>query len=990
MSEDARSVEQAESLVVELQAQLKVAQEQRDNAVAPYVDRTSRALRLLKESHTVELTRLKRQLALLDATHRSETADLRARIETVRAERAALRQGLLKSETARSELEAELRALQAGERTYGQTSIRDASGGATFPASHELPTFREVSLSVQCFISERYGQAALHAFGRDVPVLLSAPKSAPLTHTDHDVSSADPPEAVEMDAGHAQIDPEPVSTGTRLQPATDKQSNGIAQVSTSRAQLGADEPGTQGDGSDTEEEDMGSPHSLEEVPLSQLRHQIDEAIGHSDHIFVLRTLIDARQSAEFNTLGACLEALTSYETTFEASSGPVSNQIERLRSELEKVELEHSASQRAKMEENIKAMEVDINHLKALYAAGLLADKSKLSELEQQHRAAVYKMHRQASPSVDDTTAVTPQPLQLDPRIKTHAIGTATAVLRPNAVASAGRGTSVLRRLSVSQSPRSAGSFPASATPRSRASETMSAPASGSHGFGLGRRVRGGNTRLCKDLGVPMPPGKPTWLQMPSAEAVGAAFAVLGGDSGDELTRVERVAGMVWEGFQHTGAVKRACDANQSPLSSPEQLSTLLRYVRFFTYHWTVLDDVETIDGSQMTVQAFKDGCEAVGYVVSASEAAATYIDLDKADTGFVTFSDFCSFLARRIEAKEGGAQASLPPAANHPKPSPSSAARPVRTTEFSLSDIEAEIAGMIAAEKGVVSIAAGGQAGSGSSASMSPTGARLETVPQVSSSQSTRESTKLKTLGEDVQVLGHAAESEVEAGAADLGSVPETQRESQRESEANRMPEPEQMKPDERTKHQLQEQELQEPQLEPGPKIKQELQQPQLASQTEQQTDSGLESESEVQPEQETALQPEPEPQPKLQLESKPQQSSRSVMPGATVVPEGVPPSGNGDGIDMPGKNGTHMIAEVAVDAGRSRAPLSFESLVPADLRADLDRATQLEADGKLREALATYTDCIRRLAPIYKRKSIRTRLHTSNACSVRVLTDI
>ena len=255
MSEDARRAEQAESLVVELQAQLKVAQQQRDNAVAPYVDRTSRALRLLKESHTVELTRLKRQLALLDATHRSETADLRARVESVRAERAALRQGLLKSETARSELEAELSALQAGERTYGQKSIRDASGGATFAAGHELPTFREVSLSVQCFIGERYGQAALQAFGRDVPVLLSAPRSASLTHTDHDVPSAHPPEAAEIDTQREQIVPEPASTGTRLPPTTDKQSNGIAQVSTSSVQADAEEPGTQGDGSDTEEFD---------------------------------------------------------------------------------------------------------------------------------------------------------------------------------------------------------------------------------------------------------------------------------------------------------------------------------------------------------------------------------------------------------------------------------------------------------------------------------------------------------------------------------------------------------------------------------------------------------------------------------------------------------------------------------------------------------------------------------------------------------------
>ena len=76
----ARAV-RAERTVAELQAQVEAARAERDNAIAPYVDRTSRALRLLKESHAEELARLRRQLALLDADHRSELVDLRARVE---------------------------------------------------------------------------------------------------------------------------------------------------------------------------------------------------------------------------------------------------------------------------------------------------------------------------------------------------------------------------------------------------------------------------------------------------------------------------------------------------------------------------------------------------------------------------------------------------------------------------------------------------------------------------------------------------------------------------------------------------------------------------------------------------------------------------------------------------------------------------------------------------------------------------------------------
>ena len=66
------------------------------------------------------------------------------------------------------------------------------------------------------------------------------------------------------------------------------------------------------DEEEEEEEGSGSPHGHSEEPaLSELRHQIDEAIGNSDHVFVLRTLIDAKQSDEAASLGACLEALTS-------------------------------------------------------------------------------------------------------------------------------------------------------------------------------------------------------------------------------------------------------------------------------------------------------------------------------------------------------------------------------------------------------------------------------------------------------------------------------------------------------------------------------------------------------------------------------------------------------------------------------------------------------------------------------------------------------
>ena len=938
MSEDARRAEQAERQVAELQAQLRLQQQQqqRGHAVAPYVDRASQALRLLKESHMKELTRMKRQYALLDATHRSETADLRARVETVRAERAAMRQALLQSETARKELEAELHELQAAQRSYGQTDTHGASDGGT-SVGHELPpvALQEVARSVRRFVVEKYGEAALQAFGPDLAALLTVKGPAPRGYPDHAAPCTDSPEAAQTGTRLAQIDPERAPTGMRVAP-TDHRPNTAEQVSAASVPLRIEEAATQDEESDTEEDGSGTPHDgLEEMPLSQMRQQIDEAIGSADHVFVLRTLIDAKQSAEVNTLGACLEALTSYATTFKSSNGTVSSQIERLSRKLDKVEFEQSASQRAMMEVSIKAMDVDITHLKALLAAGLLADKSKLSELEQRHRAAVYKVHRQESPTGDDDASA--NPLQLDPRIKTHAIGDTTAELWSKPVPSSARGTGVFRRFSISQSPRAAGGSSRqadlAAPSRQHTSSSMSAPSADAHEFGLGRRVRGSNTRFCKGLGVPMPPGKPQWLQMPSTEAVKAAFAVIHLESGDELTRVERVAGMVWEGFRHKGAIKRACEANQTPLSSPEQLSTLLRYVRFFTYHWTVLDDVETIDGSQMTVQAFMDGCEAVGYTMSASEAATVYIDLDKADTGFVTFSNFCSFLARRVEEKEAGARH---PPAQHPTSLPFRPAKPARTSETSLSDIEAEIAEMIASEKSMAWIGAGGLEANVSSALISSNGASVQRHFNISNG-------KLRNIGEEV--VGTEPQSDVEADAA-AEPKPTAQRESAI-PKLEPLPGPEHLKPEERTK-----------------------QQTQLVSQSEQQAE----------PESQPVLQPVPEPQ----LESKlAPQSTGAAMRGASAVPEGLPPSENGQRSDTHGQNDNHL-TEVAVDGGASPDPLKFESLVPPDLRADLDRATQLEADGKLSEALATYTDCIRRLAPIYKRKYIRNRYNTLSVRNV------
>jgi hypothetical protein len=89
-----------------------------------------------------------------------------------------------------------------------------------------------------------------------------------------------------------------------------------------------------------------------------------------------------------------------------------------------------------------------------------------------------------------------------------------------------------------------------------------------------------------------------------------------------------------------------------------------------------------------------------------------------------------------------------------------------------------------------------------------------------------------------------------------------------------------------------------------------------------------------------------------------------RSAAPGMDST-EGVLPTQSADAFKTPKSPKCQRTTEDAVADNPD-----LLRLVPADLRGDLDRATQAEAVGNLSEALAIYTDCIRRLAPIYKRK--------------------
>ena len=1078
---EAARAEGAARQVAELRAQLAAALKERDAALAlknaalaPYVDRTGRALRLLKESHAEELARYKRQRALADATHRSELRYLRTRADTVRTSNRTVRQSLVRSEAAWAELEAELAELHAGGRRSG------GDGGAGFVDGDELPSLQEVAMAVREFVGDRFGPEALHAYGgQDLPTVIgSNPGGMGAAVPRAANGAAELPDALQGSAaaGHAAAAESKASesdagTGADVGAGGEIMRGAAGVGGAEREYAGgvarldvvtdADvESSEDSDGDDADEKAMmKSPTSnsandlADDVPLSELRHHVDEAIGNADHVFVLRTLIHAKQSEEAETLGACLNALVSYETTFDSPNLGVA--VERLRRELEQVELKQSATQRVKIEKEIKALEVDITHLKALLSAGLLADISKLSELEQKHRAAVYNMHQQDqdSPSGSPTAAEAgaPQALQLDPRIKTHAIGDRTADLRPSALPTSARaGWGSVRRFSVSAPPMSGGSA-RSTTPRSNASSGSPSSASSvdEHGFGLGRRMRGANTRYCKDLGVSMPPTNPKWLALVSSDAIDAAYAALNGASGNELACVECAVDLLWPGLQHTGAIKRACEANDAPLSSPSQLKILLNYLRFFNDQWAVLDDVETIDGSQMTVQAFKEGCAAVGYAISPSEEAATYVQLDRADTGFVVFSDFCTFLARRVTEKEtndaaqnsgskwGAVMGTVAATSSPPK-----AARPVRTSEFSLSDIEAEINAKIAADKSSETtketVKAQAVIGIMWPGSLSPTlniedediieedededgsndfdntplqqaiHAQLEPEhePEPESEPTPEPEPEVEpvsapapvpapehvpeTVDTEAEEAAHIAAAEAEVAEAARVAAVETEvatvAAAKGDAEAARVAAAEAEAVEAEVVEAVR---VAAAEVDAAQVVAAEAEAPRVAARvaaTEAEVarvavaEAGAAKAAAEQAKQ-RATAAEPEPQAESPRSPRSSHSPRSrgtpratAAVGAVAIAKGGPPTQRANVAksasspksprSLKGSNGHPTSATANADNSE------FLLLVPADLRADLDRATQAEAAGNLSEALSIYTDCIRRLAPVYKRK--------------------
>lgn len=272
----------------------------------------------------------------------------------------------------------------------------------------------------------------------------------------------------------------------------------------------------------------------------------------------------------------------------------------------------------------------------------------------------------------------------------------------------------------------------------------------------------------------------------------------------------------------------------------------------------------------------------------------------------------------------------------------------------------------MIAADKSTVSKHGGAQEDIDSLASKSPIGGGL----MMEGHQISRG--KLGALEEEEDWAG-GSETLLEVDPDSSGETetePEMQSEPEPSPESQPLPGPELVESQDRMNQQS-EQRL-ESQTEPESQAKQEPSQ--LVTQSPQQPES--------QSAQEFMPQPEPEPKPEAALGSElgphpqsesQQQPIQSVSPAASAVPEGVPPVSDDLRIDTRGQSDTRSSthrAEAVADACTIPASLTFEDLVPPDLRADLDRATQLEADAKFSEALATYTDCIRRLAPIYKGK--------------------
>ena len=135
------------------------------------------------------------------------------------------------------------------------------------------------------------------------------------------------------------------------------------------------------------------------------------------------------------------------------------------------------------------------------------------------------------------------------------------------------------------------------------------------------------------------------------------------------LAEIDKAVVELWPTLNHKPVLMRAyqaADVNADGMIGRREFKLLLEYVLYFHRLWGKFEQIDTDKDHRIDEAEFIRGCKLVGLsTVSETEAKRIFEAMDEDAGGFVRFSEFCSWCARRALADGNVAESPPKPAAS-------------------------------------------------------------------------------------------------------------------------------------------------------------------------------------------------------------------------------------------------------------------------------------------------------------------------------------
>ena len=148
-------------------------------------------------------------------------------------------------------------------------------------------------------------------------------------------------------------------------------------------------------------------------------------------------------------------------------------------------------------------------------------------------------------------------------------------------------------------------------------------------------------------------------LSMPPKEKRDEAFNTLdtGSSGGLSLVEITKAAVKLWPKFNNNPALLRAyqaADKSGDGYINRREFRFVIEYLIYFEGLWPAFEAIDEgkSDAEGLSGEEFTTACTACGLGLSADEAQAEYLFLEKENGKVLRFDDFCTWIARKQKSK--------------------------------------------------------------------------------------------------------------------------------------------------------------------------------------------------------------------------------------------------------------------------------------------------------------------------------------------------